>query len=282
MPVRIYYIDESYDKTKFCLSAISIRYTTWVECFERVRNHRKQLKETHGLFMRKEIHATDFVRGRGRISKVPIPKWTRARIFKSFLQLISELPNVQILNICLPQHGLADAQMKAWDRLTNRIEAGMRIAEQSEVPLRQGLIQKLSIAEGMKAGDIEACGSRLADYKARAVIIADEGREGEITKALRKMHVHNLIPSQFGQWEPGVKARNITTDRIIEDPVFKQSHRSYFLQLADCVSFALLKKEVPPTPSIKRYDIHKMFDETVARVCVIKAAKDDPLGIVRR
>ena len=72
------------------------------------------------------------------------------------------------------------------------------------------------------------------------------------------------------------------TERIIEDPVFKPSHRSHFLQLADCVAFALLKKEVEPTDNISKYKINKMFDETIASVCYLPAAKSDPLGIVRK
>ena len=50
------------------------------------------------------------------------------------------------------------------------------------------------------------------------------------------MHVFNPIPSQFGEWSPGQKAKNITVDRIIEDPIFKASHHSYFVQLVDCVA----------------------------------------------
>jgi hypothetical protein len=121
---------------------------------------------------------------------------------------------------------------------------------------------------------------RLNLFRARAFIIADEGRENEIVKALRRMHVHNYIPSQYGHWEPGVVAKNITTDRIVEDPVFKASARSYFLQLVDCVAFALLKQEVPPTPAIEKYGVDKMFP-VLGPVLYTKASPRDPQGIVR-
>jgi hypothetical protein len=281
MAVRIFYVDESYDNEKFCLSALSIRHSSWMDCFNRIREHRKQLKRTHGIFMRKEIHATDLVRGRGRISDRVIPKWTRARIFHSLLQLMSELPDAYLFNICLKQAGLADAQMRAWDRLTNRIERTLKHSEEVELPLRTRLGQNLTVAQGISAEDAAKISVRLGQYRSRGIIIADEGRESEITTALRKMHVHNMIPSAFGHWEPGVRAINITTDRIIEDPFFKASHRSYFLQLADCAAFALLKREVTPTELSKKYGLHKMFDETLAQICFRKAAANDPLGIVR-
>jgi hypothetical protein len=124
--------------------------------------------------------------------------------------------------------------------------------------------------------------ARLLAYRARAVIIADEGREPDITRTLRKMSVFNPIPSRFGSWEPGVASRNIATERIIEDPVFKPSHQSYFLQLADCVAYALLKREVPPSTNVKKYEIHKMFESALSGACFRPASPRDPLGIVRK
>lgn len=136
------------------------------------------------------------------------------------------------------------------------------------------------VEQKLAAADAERIDQRLNIYKSRAVIFADEGREFEITKALRKMHVFNPIPSQFGGWPTG-PTKNITTERIIEDPVFKRSDRSYLIQMADCVAFALLKSDVPPTPKIARYGIHEMFEKTLRGICYRYAAPRDPLGIVR-
>ena len=57
MPVRFFYVDESYDKDRYCLSAISIRHSDWKECFDKVREHRVNLKNDHGVFLSKEMHA---------------------------------------------------------------------------------------------------------------------------------------------------------------------------------------------------------------------------------
>jgi len=262
------------------MSAISIRHTDWKECFDAIREHRAQLKRTYGIFMRKEVHATDLVRGKGRISEKIITKWQRSRIFFGLLELVANLPSVQLFNGCWDQKGAADPQMRAWDRITNRIERTMRHFEETEGRLRKGLLANLKSPADRKS--IDQLSKRLLLFRPRAIIIADEGREQEITSALRRMHIHNPVPSQFGEWRPGVLTRNITTDRIIEDPVFKASSRSYFLQLADCVSFALLKREVPPTPAVAKYGLHKMFDQTLASICFKPASKDDPLGVVRK
>src|SRR5947199_9595884 len=89
MTVRLFYIDESFDSQKFCLSAIGIRHTEWRECFQRVRQHRANLKEDFGIFMRKELHSQEFVGGRGHIADRIIGKHDRSRIFEGLLRLVA-------------------------------------------------------------------------------------------------------------------------------------------------------------------------------------------------
>lgn len=279
MPVRFFYVDESYDKNKYCLSAISIRHSDWKECFEKVKQHRRNLKNDYGIFLSREIHAHELVAGRGRISPDIVTKWQRSRIFLGMLDLVASLPNVFIINICLDTDGFAETQMKTWDRLTNRVERTMLEFEKIESRIRRNL--NAAASEHLSKDVADKIKQRLNIYKSRAVFLADEGREKDIIKAIRKMHVYNPIPSKIGDWGGGKTHKNITTDHLIEDPIFKPSHRSYFIQLADCVAFALLKREVPPTRNIKRYGINKMFEKALADVCFKKCSPKDPLGIVR-
>ena len=280
MSVRTFYVDESYDKHRFCLSAIGIRHSEWHECINRVRKHRKILREDFGIFLRKEIHAHEFVNGRGRISDQIIGKHVRSRIFDGLLRAVAELPQVMIINVCLEVSGRRDPQLDAWDRLINRIERTMLGMEQRELPKRRDLIDKIPAT--YPETERENLERRLNNYRARAVIFADEGRENEITKIIRKMSVFNPVPSRFGQWQNGGGAQNIPVAHLIEDPVFKKSHQSYFIQLADCVAYALLKRESTPTPNIQRYGVHKMFADRLSGVCFKDASPRDPLGIVRK
>jgi hypothetical protein len=278
---RLFYIDESFDSDKFCLSAIGIRHSEWRECFHRVRQHRSLLKEDFGIFMRKELHSHEFVAvRRGRISDRIIGKHDRTRIFEGLLRLVAQLPNVLIINICLDRKGRSDVQLDAWDRLMNRIERMMLAFEERELPLRRDLISEAggSLSDTRKH-QLEI---RLNLYRPVALILADQGREVEITRALRKMSVYNPIPSMVGDWGGGVAAKNIPVQRVIEDPIFKKSHQSYFIQLADAVAYSLLKREVTPTPHIKKYGVDKFFERTLAGVCHRPASKSDPLGIVRK
>ncbi len=282
MPVRFFYVDESYDNLKYCLSGISIRHSVWKECFDKVRQHRVNLKNDYGIYLRTEIHARDLVAGRGKIAPQAIGKRQRSRIFYGLLELVASLPEVWLFNVCLDTPNHADPQMTAWDRIVNRVERTMLELENREFPLRRGLVTLAEQKFGSASLDALRLDQRLNIYRARAVIFADEGREGGITRALRKMHVFNYIPSAYGGWADGSVTRNITTDRIIEDPNFKKSDRSYLIQLADCVAFALLKREVPPTPNIQKQGVPEMFEKALANVCFKPASPRDPLGIVRR
>jgi hypothetical protein len=273
------YVDESYDSEKFCLSALAIKDRLWRNCFNEIRSHRVALKRSYGVLLRKEIHARDLVAGRGRLGPQDIGKWQRSRIFYDLLKLAGSLPETSLFNVCFDIKGRRDVQLTAWDRLVNRIERTLVEYEKQEVIKRKALIQ--SISEHVSNEDREQIERRLMVYAPRAVFIADEGHEYEITKALRKMQVYNPIPSAFGTWAGGSRTTNIRVERIIEDPFFKESHRSYFLQLVDCIAFSLLKKEVGPTSNIKKYGVNQMFDDTVSHICYRPAARNDPLGIVR-
>lgn len=258
---------------------LAVRHSEWRESFNLVREHRKQLKRDYGIFLRKEIHATDFVAGRGRISEREIGKWQRSRLFLGLLQLVARLPKVLCFNVCLDVSQHADPEMTAWDRIINRIERTMLEFENRELPLRRLLVTQASTAISQDHAD--KLRERLNSYRARAIITADEGRELDIRRAFRKMSVFNPIPSQFGAWGTGHSTRNIATERLIEDPIFKPSDQSYFIQLADCMAFALLKRETPPTTNIMKYGIHEMFEEAISGICFKPASPRDPLGIVR-
>jgi Protein of unknown function (DUF3800) len=256
MAVRFFYVDESYDARKFCLSAISIRYSDWHESFELVRDNRRALKKQHGLYIRREIHARDLVSGRGNIADRVIRKYDRSRIFHGLLKIVASLPHAWLFNVCLDINPSEDTEIKAWDRLLNRIERTMREAE-----------RRLGIP--------------IPYLRPRAMIFADEGKATQITRAFRKRAVYNPIPSRHGRWPEGA-TRNIPLERIVEDPIFRQSHQSFFIQLADCAAFALLKRESPlVSKAASKYGLPDFFEECLSKVCFRPASPGDKLGVVR-
>jgi hypothetical protein len=113
-----------------------------------------------------------------------------------------------------------------------------------------------------------------------AMLLCDEGKEAEYTRLVRKMSVYNPIPSRYGLWQDtGEPTKNITLSKIIEDPIFKKSNKSYFVQLADFCAYGLLRRE-QHLASKNRYNIHKAFDE-LAKVAVRACNPRDPMGVIR-
>ncbi len=112
-------------------------------------------------------------------------------------------------------------------------------------------------------------------WDSHCIIVSDEGKEAAYTRIARRMHVYNPIPSSIYSGS----SRNITISRIVEDPFFKKSERSYFIQLVDFCAYALLRFELP-LPSKSKYGIDKVFPE-LEPALVKEANKKDPFGIIR-
>ena len=83
----------------------------------------------------------------------------------------------------------------------------------------------------------------LQQQDSHAILICDEGKETIHTKLVRRMQTLN----------------NGAIDRILEDPFFKQSDQSYFIQLSDFCAYALLRQE-RPIASKTKYGLDQAFN----------------------
>jgi Protein of unknown function (DUF3800) len=117
--------------------------------------------------------------------------------------------------------------------------------------------------------------------KAQVMLLCDEGQEIEFTRRIRRMHVFNPIPSNRQVWTDGKPTKNIPISAFIEDPVFKQSHMSYFIQLTDFIAYALLRMERPiPSRTALGYD--QMYPILKPRTTPLTNRADPRgLGIIR-
>lgn len=247
--MHFFYVDESYDTQRFVMSALRVRAEEWREVFGRTKDFRAYLRSEFGVKLKTELHAQTFVRHcSDRSSDRKLSLADRRKIFGETIEFVAALP-IEIINVSLsvPQHGDSNAaHLAALDRLFNRINTNVSRCSPSS----------------------------------HAVVIFDSGKEQQTTRLARRLSVFNHIPSQFDQWPDGRRTRNIVTDRIVEDPVFRDSKASYFLQLADFVAFALLKREVAPTDFVAKWGYHEVFRSLQPVLC-IQAHRRDPLGIVR-
>jgi len=74
-------------------------------------------------------------------------------------------------------------------------------------------------------------------------------------------------------------AKNIPTDRILEDISYRDSARSILIQAADCCAYALLRRE-RHLESKNALGLHQSF-YILEPIMVKQAFGKDPYGIVR-
>lgn len=239
--MHLVYIDDSRDEKTCVFTALLIPVTRWRECFAIIKSLRIQLRNSDGISVHTEFHATKFLGGRGRLgAKSTISKVRRAAIFNQVLTTIASMPEVLIINVALG----ADRELWAFERLLNRVNRTMQAMD------------------------------------SHAILLCDEGKDAIYTRLTRRMAVYNPIPSNRGVWQDtGESHKNLPIEKIIEDPIFKDSRRSYFVQMVDFCAFALLRRE-NQIPSKNALGIHMAFD-LLKPICFRPASPRDPDGIVR-
>jgi hypothetical protein len=114
-------------------------------------------------------------------------------------------------------------------------------------------------------------------WDSHAVLICDEGKEADFTRLLRKLGTYNPVPVYIGLRQ--LEVQNLATVRILEDPFFKESSRSFFVQMADFVAYGLLRRE-KHLESKNRYGLHECFD-LLPDVVVRIASIHDQMGVIR-
>ncbi len=236
------YLDESKEQNSFFVySTLIVRGDRWSDAFSHVREFRRGLKSKYGIYMTEELHAWKFAAGKGRISEKAIFKKQRAEIYREVLEFIATCGFFRLMS------SVNTNEKYAFERLMNRINR-----------------------------------TAVAKNNAHVLLFSDEGQEAIFTKRIRKMRVYNPIPSSQGTWaETGNFTQNIPLSQFVEDPIFKDSKNSYFIQLVDFAAYALLRSERPiPSRSVLGYD--KLYD-ILRPVTVSENNPRDPrgLGIIR-
>jgi hypothetical protein len=230
--MHLVYIDDSYEKPYFTVAGVAIPANVWRTSFETIQGWRRDLRKSDGIRVTRELHATEFLGGRGKLgAQKIIGKHRRAQIFHAAFVLMNSMPSVRVFTACRSDH-----TDWAFERLITRIHKTMEA------------------------------------WDSHALLICDEGKEAEYTHLARKLSVFNPITV-------GPYTNNVATRKILEDPFFKPSHKSYFIQMADFVAYALLRRE-KPLASKNRYGIHKSFD-ALTDVVAREAAPRDPMGVIR-
>lgn len=120
--MHICYIDDSGDPSVRAFSLVAVPVDQWHSCFQHVKQYRQDMKRLFGVYVTKELHATEFVGGRGRIAPHYVSKEKRCEIYDRCLTRITKLPNISLFNAISSKKD----EFTLFERLLNRVNRTMK------------------------------------------------------------------------------------------------------------------------------------------------------------
>lgn len=233
----------------FVLSGLVIHELRWNEYLEQIIEFRKRMRDSFGLLLREEIHSARMLNRPGEL--VRIKRNDRLSIVKYFINELAQMTDVSIINVVVDKAGKA----RNYDVLENAWRA---------------LVQRFSntISNRNFHGP--------ANPDERGMIVPDMSEVKKIRETIRRMRRYNPIRNQQRH---GAGYRNILVSNMVEDPYFKDSEKSYFIQAADVVAFALYQS-IAPSSYVKKKSGQNFFQRLDRILCKV-ASTTDPDGIVR-
>jgi hypothetical protein len=248
------YVDESGDSglmnsptRYFVLSGLVVHELSWGQVLDDLIHFRRQAKRAYGLKLREELHAAKLINSPGPL--VRIPRHQRLALIRDFADALSSMPDVNLINVVVDKQGKGmqyDVFENAWRTLIQRFENTVRYR---------------NFRGPMNTDD-------------RAMLFPDNTDNERLRKLLRKLRAYNPVPNSGG-----AGYRNLRMMQIIEDPVFRDSEHSYFVQAADLAAF-LLYQELAPNAYMRKKSGQNYFQRLSPILCTVASATD-LRGIVR-
>jgi hypothetical protein len=119
--MHLVYIDDSQSNSRVYYSALIIPAELWQRALDHQLVFRRLMKTQHGIYVKKEMHATEWLGGRGKIAPQLVSKQIRAQLFRDFLTHLTKMPGAQIVNAT----GHDSKEEVVFERLLNRIQKNM-------------------------------------------------------------------------------------------------------------------------------------------------------------
>jgi hypothetical protein len=263
----IMYVDESGDPgvhnsptNYFILSALVLHESCWRSALDELISFRKHLRDTTGLKLREEIHATHFINKPGKMQR--IPRHQRLDIIKQCIDWVAlRTSNIKVISVVINKRpgsysNSEDVFYIAWETLIQRYE-----------------------------NTIKACNfCRPARYPAgftgldNGLIISDNTDSFRLTKLVRKMRRYNSVPNDRSFFADG--SRNLPLNFIAEDAFMKDSAVSYFHQVVDVIAYCARQIYEPNAYMKKKGGVN--FYRRLTPVILRQANPRHHLGIVER
>ena len=246
------YVDESGDPglagsptSYFCLSGLVVHESRWRDLINVLVSFKKTMRRVHGLRIRQEIHASEFLNSRA----FDVERHIRLSVLRNMIDELAKIDYISITNVVVSKAGKPpnyNVFENAWLALFQRFE------------------------NTLKYGNFP--GGHRSD---NGLVVTDATNGTALLRLVRKMGVINYVPNQ-PQFGPG--SRNMPLIRIIEDPHGKDSRDTLALQAVD-VSAYFLSQRFRPNAYVRKSGATNYFDRLLP-VLNLKARIGGPLGIV--
>lgn len=119
--MHICYLDDSGEDDIRAFSLLTVAADQWKQCFAGIKAYRQALRDSDGIFVARELHATKFLSGHGYFSARPIALHRRCDIYRDCLSNICKLPGVRLFNAI----GKKQNETRLFERLLNRLNRAM-------------------------------------------------------------------------------------------------------------------------------------------------------------
>ena len=260
--IDIFYIDESMDQEVFTMSAVTIPFLrkiegtwtiVWEDQFASVKEWRRRLSHTWGIPVKKELKGNKLGTGRGRYNRNEhqFPRPLAVKIYRAVLAELRFLPEMSIITVVGSRHSNLFGHTK--------LEA-----------ILLALLQRMRTACAKR--------SRIG------LVFFDEGH-GEYRTIYRKARVYLPTGSAIGSWGSGLSSKNLPLNNFTKDANMKDSKHSWFIQIADLVSYAAFLKVKGEIESLRPWQsqlgLERLYSAIPSTVLNTSASRGDPQGIVR-
>lgn len=254
-PMYMMYIDESGDcgiegspSRYFVLTGLVVHELRWQDTLNSLVEFRRRLKETHGLRLREELHAARLITRPGEL--IRIGRHDRLAIIRGFADTLASLADLSLVNIVVDKLGKrpdCDIFALAWRALIQRFH---------------NTLTNRNFSGPANADD-------------RGMLFPDHTDDKKLMLLLRQMRHYNPVPHQLAY---GTGYRNLAMTHVVEDPNFRDSAHSYFIQAADMVAY-LVYQSFAPNGFMRKKGGHNYYQRLEPIYCKV-ASPRHPMGFV--
>lgn len=255
MTFYIAYVDETGDtgnvnkrgsSSHYALGCVLVNSDQWADAFDTLVGMRRWMRTTYGLPLRAEVKANFLIRGNGTIKPLGLSLPQRKAIYQNHL------------------HHIYAAESRAFsivvDKGKHQVEGDACLELAWETLLQR--LERTSTAERFKFS-----------------VFHDAGEDDAIRRYVRKARQYITAGSHPAF---GAGRRVFSTRQIVDDPVPRDSAKSYFIQMADLVAYAGWRWTTPPGANVGRIVPQSMWTELGGATMTKVNMYQDGDGVVRR